>query len=187
MFLPEDDRYSNTKQRLESQICTLYGGRIAEELIFGKDKVTTGASSDIERATEIAKNMVTKWGLSDKMGPMSYSDEDGEVFLGHSVTQHKTMSDDTAKQIDSEVRKLINKSYDTATKMINDNMDKLHAMSEALLMYETIDKDQIDDIMSGVKPRPPKGWDDDNDDNDKKTSSQEQVKNSGFTDTANSH
>jgi cell division protease FtsH len=187
MFLPEDDRYSNTKQRLESQICTLYGGRIAEELIFGKDKVTTGASSDIERATEIAKNMVTKWGLSDKMGPMSYSDEDGEVFLGHSVTQHKTMSDDTAKQIDSEVRKLINKSYDAATKMINDNMDKLHAMSEALLMYETIDKDQIDDIMSGVKPRPPKGWDDDNDDNDKKTSSQEQVKNSGFTDTANSH
>ncbi len=187
MFLPEDDRYSNTKQRLESQICTLYGGRIAEELIFGKDKVTTGASSDIERATEIAKNMVTKWCLSDKMGPMSYSDEDGEVFLGHSVTQHKTMSDDTAKQIDSEVRKLINKSYDTATKMINDNMDKLHAMSEALLMYETIDKDQIDDIMSGVKPRPPKGWDDDNDDNDKKTSSQEQVKNSGFTDTANSH
>ena len=187
MFLPEDDRYSNTKQRLESQICTLYGGRIAEELIFGKDKVTTGASSDIERATEIAKNMVTKWGLSDKMGPMSYSDEDGEVFLGHSVTQHKTMSDDTAKQIDSEVRKLINKSYDTATKMINDNMDKLHAMSEALLMYETIDKDQIDDIMSGVKPRPPKGWDDDNNDNDQKTSSQEQGKNSGFTDTATSH
>ena len=99
MFLPEDDRYSNTKQRLESQICTLYGGRIAEELIFGKDKVTTGASNDIERATEIAKNMVTKWGLSEKMGPMSYSEEDGEVFLGHSVTQHKTMSDDTAKDL----------------------------------------------------------------------------------------
>ena len=130
MFLPEDDRYSNTKQRLESQICTLYGGRIAEELIFGKDKVTTGASNDIERATEIAKNMVTKWGLSEKMGPMSYSEEDGEVFLGHSVTQHKTMSDDTAKDIDTEVRSLVNKSYATATKMIKDNMDKLHVMSE---------------------------------------------------------
>ncbi len=186
MFLPEDDRYSNTKQRLESQICTLYGGRIAEELIFGKDKVTTGASNDIERATEIAKNMVTKWGLSEKMGPMSYSEEDGEVFLGHSVTQHKTMSDDTAKDIDTEVRSLVNKSYATATKMIKDNMDKLHVMSEALLTYETIDKDQIDDIMAGVKPRPPKGWDD-KDDDDKKPSNREDVKESGFVDPASSH
>ena len=186
MFLPEDDRYSNTKQRLESQICTLYGGRIAEELIFGKDKVTTGASNDIERATEIAKNMVTKWGLSEKMGPMSYSEEDGEVFLGHSVTQHKTMSDDTAKDIDTEVRSLVNKSYATATKMIKDNMDKLHVMSEALLTYETIDKDQIDDIMAGVKPRPPKGWDD-KDDDDKKPSNRENVKESGFVDPASSH
>ena len=186
MFLPEDDRYSNTKQRLESQICTLYGGRIAEELIFGKDKVTTGASNDIERATEIAKNMVTKWGLSEKMGPMSYSEEDGEVFLGHSVTQHKTMSDDTAKDIDTEVRSLVNKSYAAATKMIKDNMDKLHVMSEALLTYETIDKDQIDDIMAGVKPRPPKGWDD-KDDDDKKPSNREDVKESGFVDPASSH
>ncbi len=186
MFLPEDDRYSNTKQRLESQICTLYGGRIAEELIFGKDKVTTGASNDIERATEIAKNMVTKWGLSEKMGPMSYSEEDGEVFLGHSVTQHKTMSDDTAKDIDTEVRSLVNKSYATATKMIKDNMDKLHVMSEALLTYETIDKDQIDDIMAGVKPRPPKGWDD-KDDDDKKPSNRDDVKESGFVDPASSH
>jgi len=186
MFLPEDDRYSNTKQRLESQICTLYGGRIAEELIFGKDKVTTGASSDIERATEIAKNMVTKWGLSEKMGPMSYSEEDGEVFLGHSVTQHKTMSDDTAKDIDSEVRALVNKSYSTATKMIEDNMDKLHAMSEALLIYETIDKDQIDDIMAGLKPRPPKGWDD-KDDDDKKSSNREDVKEPDFDNPASSH
>ena len=186
MFLPEDDRYSNTKQRLESQICTLYGGRIAEELIFGKDKVTTGASNDIERATEIAKNMVTKWGLSEKMGPMSYSEEDGEVFLGHSVTQHKTMSDDTAKDIDTEVRSLVNKSYATATKMTKDNMDKLHVMSEALLTYETIDKDQIDDIMAGVKPRPPKGWDD-KDDDDKKPSNREDVKESGFVDPASSH
>ena len=186
MFLPEDDRYSNTKQRLESQICTLYGGRIAEELIFGKDKVTTGASSDIERATEIAKNMVTKWGLSEKMGPMSYSEEDGEVFLGHSVTQHKTMSDDTAKDIDTEVRALVNKSYSTATKMIKDNMDKLHAMSEALLIYETIDKEQIDDIMAGVKPRPPKGWDD-KDDDDKKSSNSKDVKEPDFDNPASSH
>ena len=186
MFLPEDDRYSNSKQRLESQICTLYGGRIAEELIFGKDKVTTGASNDIERATEIAKNMVTKWGLSEKMGPMSYSDEDGEVFLGHSVTQHKTMSDNTAKNIDEEVRLLVNKSYAVATKMVKDNIDKLHAMADALMLYETIDKDQIDDIMAGIKPRPPKGWDD-NDDNNKKPSSKKEIKESGFVDPASSH
>ena len=186
MFLPEDDRYSNSKQRLESQICTLYGGRIAEELIFGKDKVTTGASNDIERATEIAKNMVTKWGLSEKMGPMSYSDEDGEVFLGHSVTQHKTMSDDTAKNIDEEVRLLVNKSYSTATKMIKDNIDKLHAMSDALMTYETIDKEQIDDIMAGIKPRPPKGWDD-KDDDDKTPSNSKEVKESSFVDPASSH
>ena len=186
MFLPEDDRYSNNKQRLESQICTLYGGRIAEELIFGKDMVTTGASNDIERATEIAKNMVTKWGLSEKMGPMSYSDEDGEVFLGKSVTQHKTMSDDTARDIDNEIRLLVNNSYERATKMIKDNIDKLHAMTDALMTYETIDKDQIDDIMAGIKPRPPKDWDD-NDDNNKKPSSHEEVKKSGFTDTASSH
>ena len=186
MFLPEDDRYSNNKQRLESQICTLYGGRIAEELIFGKDMVTTGASNDIERATEIAKNMVTKWGLSEKMGPMSYSDEDGEVFLGKSVTQHKTMSDETARDIDSEVRLLVNNSYARATKMIKDNIDKLHAMTEALMTYETIDRDQIDDIMAGIKPRPPKDWDD-KDDDDKKPSNHEDVKKSGFTDTASSH
>ena len=187
MFLPEDDRYSNNKQRLESQICTLYGGRIAEELIYGKDKVTTGASNDIERATEIAKNMVTKWGLSEKMGPMSYSDEEGEVFLGRSVTQTKTMSDDTANDIDSEVRLLVDKSYTTATKMIKDNMDKLHAMSEALMTYETIDKDQIDDIMAGIKPRPPKGWDDKNDDDDKSSSNSSDIKESGFSDPASNH
>jgi cell division protease FtsH len=187
MFLPEDDRYSNNKQRLESQICTLYGGRIAEELIYGKDKVTTGASNDIERATEIAKNMVTKWGLSEKMGPMSYSDEEGEVFLGRSVTQTKTMSDDTANDIDSEVRLLVDKSYATATKMIKDNMDKLHAMSEALMTYETIDKDQIDDIMAGIKPRPPKGWDDKNDDDNKSSSNTSDIKESGFSDPASNH
>ena len=187
MFLPEDDRYSNSRQRLESQICTLYGGRIAEELIFGKDKVTTGASNDIERATEIAKNMVTKWGLSEKMGPMTYSDDEGEVFLGRSVTQTKTMSDDTAKKIDSEIRLLINKSYETATKIITENIDKLHIMSDTLMQYETIDRDQIDDIMMGVKPRPPKDWDN-NDQNDKTPSGGDgKVKETEFTDPANSH
>ena len=187
MFLPQDDRYSNSKQRLESQICTLYGGRIAEEIIFGKDKVTTGASNDIERATELAKNMVTKWGLSEKMGPLSYSEEDGEVFLGHSVTQHKTMSDDTANEIDNEVRVLVNKSYAVATKIIKDNIDKLHLMSEALMTYETIEREQIDDIMLGIKPRPPKDWDD-KDDNDKTTTdSKKNIKESGFIDPASSH
>ena len=187
MFLPEDDRYSNSRQRLESQICTLYGGRIAEELIFGKDKVTTGASNDIERATEIAKNMVTKWGLSDKMGPMTYSDDEGEVFLGRSVTQTKTMSDDTAKEIDSEIRLLINKSYKTATKIITENIDKLHIMSDTLMQYETIDRDQIDDIMMGVKPRPPKDWDNNDQNNKTPSGGDGKVKEPEFTDPANSH
>jgi cell division protease FtsH len=187
MFLPEDDRYSNSRQRLESQICTLYGGRIAEELIFGKDKVTTGASNDIERATEIAKNMVTKWGLSEKMGPMTYSDDEGEVFLGRSVTQTKTMSDDTAKEIDSEIRLLINKSYKTATKIITENIDKLHIMSDTLMQYETIDRDQIDDIMMGVKPRPPKDWDNNDRNNKTPSGGDGKVKEPEFTDPANSH
>ena len=160
MFLPEDDRYSNSRQRLESQICTLYGGRIAEQMIYGDDKVTTGASNDIERATELAKNMVTKWGLSKKMGPLSYSEDEGEVFLGRSVTNQKRMSDDTAKHIDDEVRSIVDSAYSKAAKILKDNIDKMHTMSEALMMYETIDKDQIDDIMSGIKPRPPKDWDD---------------------------
>ncbi len=186
MFLPEDDRYSNSKQRLESQICTLYGGRVAEELIFGKDKVTTGASNDIERATEIAKNMVTRWGLSEKMGPMAYYDEEAEVFLGRSVTQTKTISDDTARQIDMEIRVLINKSYETATNMIKNNLDKLHEMANALMTYETIDRDQIDDIMIGIKPRPPKDWDD-KDDNGKISKQKNEAKKSVFSDTADSH
>jgi len=187
MFLPEDDRYSNSRQRLESQICTLYGGRIAEELIFGKDKVTTGASNDIERATEIAKNMVTKWGLSEKMGPMTYSDEEGEVFLGRSVTQTKTMSDDTAKKIDSEIRLLINKAYEKATKIITENIDKLHIMSDTLMQYETIDRDQIDDIMMGVKPRPPKDWDNNDRNNKTPSGGDGKIKEPEFTDPANSH
>ena len=161
MFLPEDDRYSHSKQRLESQISTLFGGRIAEELIFGLDKVTTGASNDIERATEISRAMVTKWGLSEKMGPLSYGEEDGEVFLGHSVTQHKAVSDDTANSIDQEIRRIIDTNYERAVKLITENMDKLHIMAKALIKYETIDKDQIDDIMNGKEPRPPEDWIDD--------------------------
>ncbi len=161
MFLPEDDRYSHSKQRLESQISTLFGGRIAEELIFGLEKVTTGASNDIERATEISRAMVTKWGLSEKMGPLSYGEEDGEVFLGHSVTQHKAVSDDTANSIDQEIRRIIDSNYERAVKLITDNMDKLHVMAKALIKYETIDKDQIDDIMNGKEPRPPEDWMDD--------------------------
>jgi len=160
MFLPEADRYSHSKEFLESQICSLFGGRIAEELVFGADKVTTGASNDIMRSTELARNMVTKWGLSEKLGPLTYSDEQEEVFLGHSVAQHKPVSDETAHDIDSEIRAIIDRSYARAEKILKENIDKLHIMAEALMKYETIDSDQIDDIMSGKQPRPPKDWND---------------------------
>ena len=161
MFLPEEDRYSYSKERLESQICSLFGGRLAEELIFGPDSVTTGASNDIQRSTEIARNMVTKWGLSEKLGPLVYDNEAGEVFLGHSVTQHKAISDDTANLIDEEVREIISRNYKRAENLLQQNVDRLHAMAEALLKYETIDSDQIDDIMEGREPRPPADWSDD--------------------------
>ncbi|HEY0974144.1 MAG TPA: ATP-dependent zinc metalloprotease FtsH [Solimonas sp.] len=160
MFLPEEDRYSYTKQRLNSQICSLFGGRIAEEIIFGLDKVTTGASNDIERATEIARNMVTKWGMSGKLGPLSYSEDNGEVFLGKSVTQTKHVSDDTANAIDVEVRQIIEDNYSRAKQIIEDNLDKLHAMSNALMKYETIDSEQIRRIMAGQDPGPPESWTD---------------------------
>jgi len=160
MFLPEEDRYSYSKERLESSISSLFGGRIAEELIFGADNVTTGASNDIHRTTEIARNMVTKWGLSEKLGPLTYSDEEGEVFLGHSVTQHKNLSDETAHIIDEEIRNIVDRNYKRAMKILQDNMDKLHSMAKALIKYETIDSDQIKDIMAGREPRTPDGWDD---------------------------
>ena len=160
MFLPEQDRYSHSKEFLESQICSLFGGRIAEELIFGPDKVTTGASNDIMRSTELARNMVTKWGLSEKLGPLTYSDEQEEVFLGHSVAQHKAVSDETAHDIDSEIRAIIDKSYARAEQILKDNLDKLHIMAKALIKYETLDSEQIDDIMAGNEPRPPGDWDD---------------------------
>ncbi|PKM46170.1 MAG: ATP-dependent zinc metalloprotease FtsH [Gammaproteobacteria bacterium HGW-Gammaproteobacteria-1] len=160
LFLPEQDRYSYSKQRLESQISSLFGGRIAEELIFGPEKVTTGASNDIQRATELARNMVTKWGLSEKLGPLTYTEEEGEVFLGRSVTQHKNVSDETAHIIDEEVRLFIDRNYDRSRHILTENMDKLHVMADALMKYETIDLDQINDIMSGKTPRPPTDWTD---------------------------
>ena len=159
-FLPEQDRYSMSKRRLESTIATLFGGRVAEELIFGPEAVTTGASNDIERATEVARNMVTKWGLSDKLGPLTYTEDSGEVFLGRSVTQHKQVSDVTAHAIDEEVRRLIESNYQRARDILTASIEKLHAMAEALMKYETIEEDQLKDIMAGRPPKPPSGWDD---------------------------
>ncbi len=158
MFLPEEDRHSYSKQRLESQISSMFGGRIAEELIFGEDAVTTGASNDIQRATEIAHNMVTKWGLSDKLGPLTYSEDEGEVFLGRSVTQHKTISDETVHAIDEEVRAIVDKNYERAHRLLTEHIDKLHLMSETLMQYETIDANQIDAIMAGRDVPPPRDW-----------------------------
>jgi len=161
MFLPERDQYSISKLKLESQISSLFGGRLAEEIIFGPDAVTTGASNDIERATETARNMVTKWGMSERLGPLSYDEEEGEVFLGRSVTQHKTTSDETAHIIDEEVRSLIDRNYARAEEILNGNRHLLDLMADALMEYETIDKFQIDEIMDGKIPGPPKGWHDD--------------------------
>ncbi|MGH8218274.1 MAG: ATP-dependent zinc metalloprotease FtsH [Steroidobacteraceae bacterium] len=158
-FLPEQDRYSMSKRRIESAIATLFGGRIAEELIYGADAVTTGASNDIERATELARNMVTKWGLSDKLGPLTYSEDAGEVFLGRSVTQHKQVSDETAHAIDAEVHRIIENNFQRARQILTSLIDKLHLMADALIKYETIDEEQLKDIMAGRPPRPPSGWD----------------------------
>ena len=158
-FLPEADRYSMSKRRIQSAIATLFGGRIAEELIFGNDAVTTGASNDIERATELARNMVTRWGLSDRLGPLSYSEEAGEVFLGRSVTQHKQVSDVTAHVIDEEVRSVIETNYSRAKEILTEKIDILHAMADALVRFETIDADQLKQIMDGQPPTPPAGWD----------------------------
>jgi len=164
MFLPEEDRYSNSRKLLESQISSLFGGRIAEELIYGKDSVTTGASNDIERATEIARNMVTKWGLSERLGPLVYSEDEGEVFLGRSVTQHKNMGDNTARIIDEEIRTLIDRNYECAETLLRENIDILHAMAKALIKYETIDVSQIDALMERKDVPVPKDWSDLDDD-----------------------
>jgi len=158
MFLPEDDRYSHSKQRLESQIAGLFGGRVAEELIFGKNSVTTGASNDIQRATEIARNMVTRWGLSERLGPLTYGEEEGEVFLGHSMTKRKEVSDETAHVIDEEIRQIVDRNFQVAKQILLANMEKLHVMAEALLKYETLSTEQIHDAMEGKLPREPSDW-----------------------------
>jgi cell division protease FtsH len=155
LFLPERDRYSMSKRQLESQLSTLFGGRLAEEMIFGPEHVTTGASNDIERATDIARNMVTRFGLSDNLGPLAYAEDEGEVFLGRSVTQQRQVSPETAQAIDKEVRQIIDRNYKRAKQMLEDNLEKLHTMADALLKFETIGKDQIDDIMAGVPMREP--------------------------------
>jgi cell division protease FtsH len=168
MYLPEQDRYSHSKQHLESMISSLFGGRIAETITLGEDGVTTGASNDIERATDIARKMVTQWGLSSKMGPMLYAEEEGEVFLGNSMTKTKNMSDDTARAIDAEIKSIIDRNYERAEKILNENRDVLETMKDCLMKYETIDAKQIDDLMARIEPRPPADWVRDNkDDSDK--------------------
>ena len=160
MYLPEQDRVSHSKEHLESMISSLYGGRIAEAIIYGDDKVTTGASNDIERATEIARKMVTQWGLSEKLGPLLYAEEEGEVFLGRSSSRSSSMSDETAKAIDAEVRSFSDRNYERAEQILRDNIDILHAMKDALMKYETIDAKQIDDLMARREVRAPENWDD---------------------------
>ena len=161
MFLPEEDKYSHSKRFLISSICSLFGGRIAEELTLGFDGVTTGASNDIERATSLARNMVTRWGLSEKLGPLQYDTDSEEPFLSRSAGQAQTVySPETAQRIDEEVRNIIDSCYEKAKQLLVDNRDKLDLMADALMKYETIDRYQIDDIMEGREPRPPKGWGD---------------------------
>lgn len=161
MYLPENDRVSMSRQHLESMISSLYGGRLAEELIYGSEHVSTGASNDIERATDIARKMVTQWGFSEKLGPLLYAEDEGEVFLGRSVTQTKHVSDDTAKLIDDEVRSIIDRNYDRAREILEANMDIMHSMKDALMKYETIDAGQIDDLMERKEDvREPAGWGD---------------------------
>ncbi|ELB2057327.1 ATP-dependent zinc metalloprotease FtsH [Vibrio parahaemolyticus] len=190
MYLPEQDRVSMSRQHLESMISSLYGGRLAEELIYGPEKVSTGASNDIERATDIARKMVTQWGFSEKLGPLLYAEDEGEVFLGRSVTQTKHMSDDTAKLIDDEVRQIIDRNYDRAKKILEDNMDIMHAMKDALMKYETIDARQIDDLMERkAEIREPAGWGDNPmnkpKDDDKSQATSEVKEEEKATDSAN--
>lgn len=159
MFLPEEDRYSHSRRHIVSQITSLFGGRVAEEMTLGKEGITTGASNDIQRATEVARNMVTKWGLSERLGPLMYDEGGDEVFLGRTAAQPaKAMSDETALAIDKEVRSIIDECYAKALQLLEDNRDKLDMMADALMQYETIDSEQIDDIMEGKTPRPPSGW-----------------------------
>jgi cell division protease FtsH len=158
MFLPEQERYSISKQKIEDHVAGMFGGRIAEELKFGSGSVTTGAANDIEKATELVHNMVTKWGLSDKLGPITYGEETGEIFLGRVVTSRKEVSEETAATIDAEVKTIVERNYQRAKTILEENKNQLDTMAEALITYETLDKSQIDDIVSGKEPRPPKGW-----------------------------
>ncbi len=158
MYLPERDRVSHSKRHLESMISSLFGGRIAEEVIYGFESVSTGASNDIERATNLARKMVTQWGFSEKLGPLLYAEEEGEVFLGRSVTKNKSMSEDTVKLIDAEIRDFIDRNYARSKQLIEENMDILHAMKDCLMQYETIDAKQIDDLMARREVRPPEHW-----------------------------
>jgi cell division protease FtsH len=171
MYLPEQDRWSHSKQYLESMISSLYGGRLAEEIIYGSERVTTGASNDIERATELARKMVTQWGMSERLGPMLYAEEDGEVFLGRSMAKAKHMSDDTARIIDTEIKQIINRNYDRSKQLLMENMDVLHAMKDALMKYETIDAQQIDDLMLRREVRLPADYERDHNSQNGGTSS----------------
>jgi cell division protease FtsH len=154
MQLPEQDRYSQDRERLLNMIAVLFGGRIAEEVFM--HQMTTGASNDFERATEIARRMVTQWGMSDVLGPMVYGENEGEIFLGRSITTHKNVSETTMQKVDAEIRRIIDEQYSLARRMLEENRDKVEAMAKALLEFETIDADQINDIMAGLPPRPPK-------------------------------
>ncbi|MDD1623719.1 MAG: ATP-dependent zinc metalloprotease FtsH [Methylococcaceae bacterium] len=166
MFLPERDQYSASKRKLESQIASLFGGRIAELMIYGGDRVTTGASNDIERATELARNMVTRWGFSDKLGPLVYGEDSGQPFMGYPGSQGSKVSSTVAHHIDEEIRAVIDRNYQRAETILQENISILHKMADALMKWETIDKDQIDDLMAGKDPRPPQ---DDNDSASKTT------------------
>jgi len=159
-YLPEGDRYSTSKRQLESRLTSVFGGRVAEQIIFGNDAVTTGAQSDIDHATKLARSMVTRWGFSDRLGPLAYSEDQEEIFLGHSVARAKHISDDTQRIVDEEVRKLIDEGYQRAEKILRANLPILHAMAGALLKYETLESSQIDEIMAGRAPTPPRDWED---------------------------
>jgi len=154
MQLPQEDRYSMDREHILQNIAVLFGGRIAEEIFM--NQMTTGASNDFERATELARRMVTQWGMSDTLGPMIYGENEGEVFLGRSITTHKNVSETTMQKVDAEIRRIVDEQYKLARRLIEENRDKVEAMAKALLDWETIDSDQINDIMEGRPPRPPK-------------------------------
>jgi cell division protease FtsH len=156
MSLPEKDRYSYDREYMLNKISMLFGGRIAEEIFM--NQMTTGASNDFERATQMARDMVTRYGMTEALGPVVYADNEGEVFLGRSITKTTNMSEETMQKVDSEIRRIIDTQYTIARQLIEDNKDKMHAMARALLEWETIDADQLDDIMAGKAPRPPKDW-----------------------------